>query len=258
MSDENDSLHEQRRLHWDRVFNARDLGGLPTEQGRTVRRGAFVRTDTLNRLTDRGQRDLAEFGVRTIIDLRRSAEAETRPVPFAIRHPSTEQITYLHLPFFTDAEAEIPGTPENVSVDLHYCYRLDQVPHRVGEILRAMAEAPEGAVLFHCHSGKDRTGIIAVLLLALAGVPDDLIAQDYAISSAYLAPADQAWIEEDPALSAARREELHTWGARPERAYAILRHLRAHYGGVEGYLRHAGLTDAQISSLRARLLAPLP
>lgn len=248
----NHDEHESRRLRWDHCFNARDLGGYPTAKGRATRRGVFVRTDNLSRLTPSGQTALREYGVRTVIDLRTELERANHPVPFA--RPEDETVRYLHLPFFLEAEVTNPLIPEASPADLQYCYRLDQVPHRVGEILRTMADTPEGAILFHCHSGKDRTGMLAVILLLLAGVPDALIAEDYALSSEYLRPADQAWIDEQPELSEQRRQEIEQWRTRPERALAIVRHLRERYGGVEGYLRQAGLSEEQIERLRRKLV----
>jgi protein-tyrosine phosphatase len=108
--------------------------------------------------------------------------------------------------------------------------------------------------LFHCAAGKDRTGLVAALMLALAGVPDDVIDADYAVSSELLAPriaelrAEAIHNGEDMALFERRAACL------PESMQEVLDGLRTQYGGAEGYLRHINLTDEEIGALKLRLV----
>src|SRR5207245_1879248 len=77
-----------------------------------------------------------------------------------------------------------------------YTLMLGRFQQNVAAVLMAIARAPDGGVLFHCHAGKDRTGLVAALLLALAGTPDEIIAQDYHLSYTYLLPTFDEWLGE--------------------------------------------------------------
>jgi protein tyrosine/serine phosphatase len=157
----------------------RDLGGLRTANGRVTRTGAVVRADCLARLTAGGWEALLAHGVRTVIDLRNDDEigADAAPRPPEIRT--------LRLPLdgiedreFWDVWQAGPqfGTP------LYYGPHLERFPERSARVLAAIAQAPAGGVAVHCVGGKDRTGQITMLLLALVGVPPEEIAADYALS----------------------------------------------------------------------------
>jgi protein-tyrosine phosphatase len=238
-----------RHLAWEACYNVRDLGGFPTEDGRQTRWRALVRADTLCRLTEAGQRALLDYGVRTVIDLRLPEEVEREPNPFASLERSPA-IRYLHLPLIDPAVAsslaDLPTAAER------YIAMLEGSPERMAAIMRAVADAPEGGALFHCAAGKDRTGIIAALLLRLSGVPEDVIADDYVATDQFLAPLAEEWVAAAP--DEAERERRRGEGLRGETIVALLRHLDATYGGVERYLRSLGLSEVEIGRLRRRLL----
>ena len=130
---------------------------------------------------------------------------------------------------------------------------LDHFRARVGAVVRAVAEAPEGGVLVHCFAGKDRTGIVAALALALAGVPRETIAADYALSDSYLQPLydELLAVVDDPAE---RERRALQYRSPPESILAVLDHLDARYGGVAAYLRAAGVTNEQLERIRVRLV----
>jgi protein-tyrosine phosphatase len=104
----------------------------------------------------------------------------------------------------------------------------------------------------HCVGGKDRTGLVTALLLHLAGVDDEQIGVDYALSEERLRPRHDLWIEE--AETEAERERLRRIAATPAEAISgVLRELARRYGSVEGYLRAGGLTDEDLRLARERL-----
>jgi protein tyrosine/serine phosphatase len=111
-------------------------------------------------------------------------------------------------------------------------------------------------VLVHCAAGKDRTGLIAALLLALVEVPDQTIAADYALTAECLRPRDQEWLEHGPGERAEREALLARYAPRAEVMLEVLEGLRQRHGGVEAYLRQAGVPAGDLDRLRARLLAP--
>ena len=243
-----------RRLIWDACHNVRDVGGYVTSGGGITRWRALLRADDLCRLTPAGQAELAAYGVRTVIDLRSPSELAAAPHPYADPTGDRDSPAYHPLALFDEDDAAawslLEATQNNGEF---YCGVLDLFQHRVGAVVRAVAEAPQGGVLVHCFAGKDRTGIVTALLLALADVPRETIAADYALSDSYLQPLYEELMAgvEDPAERERRAQE---YTSLPEAILAILDHLDARYGGVEAYVREAGVSDDQVDRIRRRLV----
>ena len=235
-----------RRLEWAALLNARDLGGLPALGGAT-RFGAVVRTDGHGRLMDAGRSALVAYGVRTIIDLRSVAEARGSPSPLR------DHEGYRNLPFIDDG-----GLAQLARYDTaaeSYLWQLESQAARVAAVLGAIAEAPAGGVLVHCFAGKDRTGLVAALLLTVAGVAPEVVAADYGLSEEALAGMLEEALAAEP--DAGRRARLRRMFAAPPGAVErLLADLDARYGGVEGYLERAGVDGGARDALRRRLLAP--
>jgi len=121
----------------------------------------------------------------------------------------------------------------------------------IGRLVQTVAEA-EAPVLFHCQAGKDRTGILAAILLELAGVPREVIADDYALSNENLRPVHEAWVEEAPDDEERAKRAAAIVGDR-ERIIDTLEHIDRTFGGIERYLLGAGVPEVQIGEIRARL-----
>lgn len=247
-----------RLLAWEACYNARDLGGYATVGGGRTRWGAFVRADNLRRLRSSGRAALLDYGVRTVIDLRRADELEIDPNPFAEQSGDARWPRYLNLPFGLGADRAAvaavvaAGAGPDASMDALFRLVLDQYWRGIAGVMTAIAAAPDGAVLFHCHAGKDRTGLIAALLLALAGVPAPTIAEDYALSQEYLRPMFDARLSQES--DAAKRAQLATMiGATPATMLSILEHLDTRHGGAERYLLAAGVAAADIERVRRRV-----
>jgi protein-tyrosine phosphatase len=160
------------------VDDWRDLGGMRTTDGRTIRHSALFRARSLDHLEPAGWAALHEAGVRTLIDLRNDDERTAAPSPAGI--------AALHLPldgagdreFWDEWSADWRfGTP------VYYGPHIERFPERSTAVLAAIAGAAPGGVLFHCMGGRDRTGIIAMLVLALVGVAPEDIAADYELSA---------------------------------------------------------------------------
>jgi hypothetical protein len=237
----------ERHLEWQGCFNIRDLGGLRGAGGRTVRRGALVRADALDGLTAAGWAALEAHGIRTVVDLRNGDQVR----PDAARRPAA--VTTVRVPFeriddgpFRDRWGDGPvfATP------LYYRYFLDRLPHSAAACVRAIARARPGGVAFHCSGGRDRTGLVAILVLALAGVAPEDIAADYALSAQRQPARFAALGVEDPApaLEAFLRAEGTT---AEEAVLALLRDV-----DVEARLRAGDLTGGDIVALRERMLEP--
>jgi protein-tyrosine phosphatase len=244
-----------RRLSWDACFNIRDLGGYVTRDSGQTRWRSLVRADTMCRLTADGRAALLDYGVRTVIDLRRSDELRLDPNPFASPQGQTGVVTYLNLPLgggaSTDERAAVKAA-SGTTLEGLFCTVLDNYRRGIAAILAAIASAPSGGVLFHCHAGKDRTGVVAALLLALAGVPYPAIAEDYALSAVCLQPIYDEQLRQEPDL--VQRERMATWmTTAPETMLAILAHLDALHGGAEAYLLKSGVSGENLERIRRRL-----
>jgi protein-tyrosine phosphatase len=246
-----------RILRWDACFNVRDLGGMPTAVGRRTRWGALVRSDTLCRLREGGRADLLAHGIRTVIDLRFADELARDPVPHPFRDGAA--LVYMNVPINAgqtpqnEAEFYARFATANTRTDLNL---LEVDVNQVGlaRICTAVARAEPGGVLLHCHAGKDRTGIVVALLLGLVGVPDELIADDYALSGEHLAALTQEWLDgitQDPTERARLVQQAEP---APEAILAVLDHLRTRYGGAATYLVGGGMNERDLRALSERLI----
>lgn len=231
-------------LAWPDCLNARDLGGLPTRDGRRTRPGALIRSDNLTRLTEVGVAAVRQAGVSRIVDVRSTRECAWHPSPFA-----TDPL-YVNLPLERDGGTWDPTW----SLDQGYVAMLERGPDLIAAAVGAIADAPPGAVVVHCHAGKDRAGNVVALALRVVGVAAETVAADYAVVDSRMRDhfAAQLTLVDDPV----ERDQLaESFTARPETMLAVLRHLDDTYGGVESYLRQGGLTSTQVDALTARLVA---
>lgn len=239
-------LPANRHLAWPHCFNARDLGGLPIEGGGTTRWRVLVRSDLLSRLTPVGRQALLDYSIRTIIDLRRPEEVQAEPSPFT-QASGAVPVRYLNIPL-ESPDSHVDSLMERASSQAEvYCISLEHHQANLAQVLRAILHARSG-VLVHCHAGKDRTGIVSALLLAVAGVPRSEIARDYAISQARLWPLYEKLVEE-----AGGEDQVNPWLkpiATEGTMQTVLAHLDTRYGGVGPYLSAIGLTLDEIERLK--------
>ncbi|MFG1906796.1 tyrosine-protein phosphatase [Kribbella sp. NPDC048928] len=232
------------QLTWPDCLNVRDLGGLPAGDGRRIAGGALIRSDNLSRLTEAGVTAVREASVSRIIDVRTPPECDGDPSPFA-----TDPV-YRNMPLY---DADDPYDP-TLSLERSYMAMLDLHPELFAAAVGAIADAPAGAVVVHCHAGKDRSGNVVALALRVAGVPAESVAADYALLDDRMRDhfTEQLALINDPEE---RSQLAESFTARPETMLAVLQHLEDHYGGAEAYLRQGGLDDNQLTALRARLVA---
>lgn len=233
----------ERDLEWEGCFNVRDLGGLGTGNGDTTRRGSIVRADGLSRLTDRGWAALVDHGIRTVIDMRNDDELDADVVV----RPEAVETLHVALDDIEDREFwehvwanDLDGSP------LYFRLFLERKPHQCAQVLKAIAHAHPGGVVFHCSRGRDRTGLVALLVLHLAGVsPQDIVA-DYELSTDRVRLLEATLGEKDQGSEIAeilRRKETS--------AEALILDLLGS-GGVDEQLRAGGLTADDVAALRDR------
>jgi protein-tyrosine phosphatase len=246
--------HPDRRLAFEGAFNFRDLGGYRGRAGQTVRWRTLYRADALHRLPDEELDQLASMGVRSVLDLRTLAEVEHG----CIRCDHLG-ITHLHLPVLgqtwepkqldPDADAgEVLGTL--------YVEMLDVGAPALAESLRVLADRARVPAVFHCAAGKDRTGVLAAVVLALLGVDDEVIIGDYALTAVAMASLVERLERDRPEALTAMNDQPAAYLATPPAAMRrFLDHVRAEHGSMVGYVRAIGVELEVVEDLHATLLA---
>lgn len=232
-----------RHVRFEACFNFRDLGGYTTHDHREVRRGVLYRSDSLHRLSQADCIVLAGLGIRTVIDLRSDDELTEHG-----RVADHEARVFRHAPLeeFADDGYLRPQAEQYLALALAR-------RRQIALVLELLADAP-GPAVFHCMAGKDRTGVVAAILLAVLGVPDPTIAADYALTERSLAGA-VAWASEHEPRWAAWLTRAAPSGLLDSPADVMIHFLallRAESGTVDNYLADAGLRADAASALRDR------
>jgi protein-tyrosine phosphatase len=238
-----------RNLGFSATYNFRDVGGYPGLDGRTVRWRRLFRSDALHRLGEADAEAFAALGVRTVIDLRRPFEIEKYG-----RVAERYGLDYRNL-VLEHVDWEEVAHPEDV---VHERWLADRYLNfaedgRSGLLasLRVIADPERAPVIVHCMAGKDRTGTVCALTLALLGVSDQDIARDYGLTTSAMAPLTAYLREKNPEAVVGNEHMFDS----PEAAMLMfLDDLRALHGSVENYVRDIGLTDAEVAALRGHLL----
>ncbi|MFE0650613.1 tyrosine-protein phosphatase [Streptomyces sp. NPDC059534] len=244
----------RRHITFERLHNFRDLGGYRTADGGTVRWETLYRSDSLAKLTEADPSDLQRFralAVTTVIDLRYPWEIAAKG-----RLPETEDVSWHNLSIehrpYDQAEIDPDLDPWRYLAD-----RFAEVAEDGAEELRTALEliaSTDGPLVFHCASGKDRTGLLAALVLGLLDVPDDAILADFALTEL----ATERLIADWRATHPGRELRWPGYGRAPADVIRLfLADLRARYGSVHGYVTgHVGLDPATVVRLRTRLVEP--
>jgi hypothetical protein len=197
------------------LTNARDLGGTPLGTDAVVPHGVLYRGPPLAGLSELGCAELGELGVATIVDLRIQSERDAKPQDAC----ALEQADLLLAPL---------PVPYNVSPD-DYIADLNATDS-IAEVFRALGDDAAYPVYFHCTWGRDRSGVLAALILSALGADREDIMQEYLRSRASV-------------------------GAYPRSLDAMLDELERQ-GGIDAYLEAAGVSADQVATLRARAAVP--
>lgn len=236
---------------FERLHNFRDLGGYPASDGRRTRRGVLYRSDSLGKLRTEG--DVERFqglGVRTVIDLRYPWEIEK-----AGRVPEFDGLHYVNLSIehqpYDQGSLGSDIDPWRFLADRYLEVAKDGVKE-IREVLDVIADPESGTTVFHCASGKDRTGLIAMLVLTLVGASEASVVEDFTLTES----ATERLVADWKAFYPGRELTWPAYARAPEEPMVLfLTELKAEYGSVEAYAAtELGVDEELVRALRAKLL----
>jgi protein-tyrosine phosphatase len=234
--------HQHRRVKISGTYNVRDIGGYPTKDGKFTQRGKYYRADSIHQLPVESRKLLLEKGINLIVDLRFPHEG-------SYQFHQELGIKYVNISLHNPANLR---TERPKSLLELYCSIIDSKQMSIYQIFQTFISEQEKTILFHCKSGKDRTGIIAALLLDLAGVPHEIIAEDYELSATYLLPLLEERRSRLAALHGINNTALLE--SRPETIREFLNYLYKNYESSEGYLKKIGISEVEIELLKKNFI----
>lgn len=244
----------RRLIALDAVHNFRDMGGYPTLDRRTTKWGHLFRADGLHRLTDADLATVRALGLRTVIDLRTSVELDERGTFPVEQHP----VQFHHVPIITNTwTAEDADGEDDPAAFLERAYLsiLEEGEERLAEALLKLCEPGALPAVFHCAAGKDRTGLLAMMVLGSLGVRPEYIVADYALTEAGMQRM-RDW---------AQREQLELFqrissgpaifsAAVPEAMHRMIGHVTEWHGGIREFVLSLGVPDEALCHLAHELL----
>jgi protein-tyrosine phosphatase len=235
-----------RRIELGGTLNLRDLGGYPAWGGGVVRWRTLLRSDALHMVGSGGVATMSELGLHTIVDLRTPFEVETAPSAL-----DGLAVRLEHVPILSGDLQSLP-----LELDAIYRYMIDDCGEAIAAAIKVLCAAEALPALVHCSAGKDRTGVVIALVLAVLGVPDQVIAADYALSATYLDPDRTPAIGQVQASTGLGDELTRTLLTSPPALILdTLAWVRAASGSVDRYLLDHGLDPEDLTQLRAALIA---
>lgn len=232
------------RLPLEGAFNVRDLGGYASGGGEPLRFHQFLRADGLARLTREDVQFLLDYGVRTVIDLRSEAELLRDPDVLA----DCSGIDYLHISLAEEGNLRDTQIPDFTLKALYQS--IAENKELVGEVFHAIAGARDGCILYHCSAGKDRTGMVSMLLMWLAGADELDIAANYEVSATYTDRMVRKIFETQNVPEALK----DLFGSPAVTIREIFSRLYTQYGSAEAYLKACGITDREMIKIKGKLI----
>jgi protein tyrosine/serine phosphatase len=249
-------VSEQRLLDLVGAYNFRDLGGYATADGRRTRWGRVFRSDTLQELTDTDIDVLRQLGLATIVDLRTPTEVERDGRGLLAQEP----VRYINLSVLQEEAGETVAAPPAAQQNMgeRYLWYLETGERSLATALSLVADDTAHPLVFHCAAGKDRTGVLAALVLGCLGVVRDVIVADYFETAARL----------DLILQRLRRHPVYgpeikdvpasRFTVDPAMIDRFLDGLDQRYGGARGWAKSVGVSEERLARLEAGLLEPNP
>ena len=259
-----------RRLKLKKLFNTRDLGGIPTGDGGVIKKGKLIRSGKLYKIPDSTVRALKDMNVKTIIDLRIFTECEEAPDTL------WEGVNYVHLPVLCTATPGITredsmrktmaiesrrikdefGTADNYMIEMYRSVLFSEEPKKyLSQALRLIIDN-EDCVLWHCSGGKDRAGIVSMLVEGLLGVDEDTILHDYGASHYFQRNRffwNRAVLTIAPLYLRFKRILFGMMAAKPVYMKTPIEDIKQKYGSITEYCKQElGVTDEDIKLMKEK------
>ena len=243
-------LPADRHIPLEGAVNFRDLGGYVGLDGRAIKRRVLFRADGLSHLTANDHAEIRKLGIATVVDLR--SDAEVAKHRFDVEQTP---VNFLHAPLLPSVDR-----PKDVEFDPFmlgavYSNMLEDAAVHVRAAIEAIADPESGPVVFHCTAGKDRTGVLAGVLLQLLGVSEAIIIEDYALTARAMQALRDRMEKRDPEIfkNMATGDQAR-FSAAPSNMTTLLAAIDEKWGGAEAYAAHIGVDAATIEALRTKLL----
>jgi protein tyrosine/serine phosphatase len=241
-----------RRIHFESVPNFRDLGGYRTHDGRTVAWRRLFRSAALHTMNDRDVARLEqEIRPRAVIDLRSPRDPEKNPEVLLLEEIGAR---YYPKPFST---WPWPGPSKGFDgMGEIYLYRISEPPFgpRLVDALEIIAERDNHPLVFHCSAGKDRTGVLAAMVLTAMGIVDDDVVEDYSLSAPLMQDIRTRMTSDPETAQGVKDLPDFQWEASAESMATFLSLLRREYGSADGYLKANGASPSLVDRLKGALL----
>ncbi|MDE7076615.1 MAG: tyrosine-protein phosphatase [Clostridia bacterium] len=255
-----------------KLSNTRDLGGLPTADGRKIKHGKLIRSGKLYKLPQKTVDKLKKLGVTTVVDLRIFTEIE--------EYPDTiwEGVNYVHLPLLCTATPGITreksmrytmaveskriksefGTGENYMEQMYRSILLSEEPRQHLKSLLRLVIDNDGTILWHCSSGKDRAGIVAMLIESLLGVSEEVILADYMASSRFLRGKflrNKFGLALVPCAFRLKKLLKAFMDVKPQFLTSAMNAVKEQYGSINNYCKQVlGVTDQDVETMKQKYL----
>lgn len=248
---------DSRHVAMERLFNVRDLGGYQTGDGSSTRWRTLYRADGIHHASEADVERLLGLGLRTVLDLRTHGELEERG-RFATEHTT---LAYHHLPVLRETwDGWVDVAPDVDAVPFlaqRYEEMLDDGAAALAGALEVLAGPDAYPAVFHCAAGKDRTGVLAAVILGLLGVDDDTIAADYGLSKAAMDSLIE-WMRANvpESLDAMTDQPAAFLDAPPRAMHLVLEVVTSRFGSMAGYVEAIGVSGDVVAQLRQDLLDP--
>lgn len=235
------------RLPLKNAFNIRELGGYPNRNGQVTKYHTLLRADDLFNLDENDIDLILSYGVTAVVDLRSASELSSYPDPFS----KINQVNYINIPLMADdvdaadITKVVTENPERFLTD-SYLEMLKGSTKAIRNVFEFIAKQ-EGCVLFHCAAGKDRTGIIAMLLLGLAEVSRPDIIANYMLTEVY--------IKENLLMQqAAEHIPSELMQSKPAYIEPVIDYILSTFKNFENYLIYIGLTKDLLYIIKNKMI----
>lgn len=226
-----------RRLKFTHILNCRDLGGYQTEYGVT-KFGRFLRAGVVEVPDDSEIKALEAYGVNTVIDLRGDFEVNDMQTELGRINGCKHMNISLYEANVANANGEMGQLGEI------YSMIVDENRDKIRTVLEAIADADDGCLFYHCFFGKDRTGILTLLLLTIAGADEDDIIADYEVTYSYI----RRYVDEHADTLWSKDRTFHY--SKAETLITLIEHINEKYGSVYDYILSTGISEEKIIKIR--------